>query len=85
MRPRRRQDSIRSLDTVHHGEIVVVECILFDAIRELCHDAGLRLGERVRCRDVAGARILLETARGHLVTFERRWAQFVQVAPLAAA
>lgn len=84
MRARRRSDPIRSLDSIDRGETVVVECILFDAVRDLCRDVGLHLGERVRCRDVSGARMLLETARGHLVTFERQWARFIQVAPSAS-
>lgn len=60
---------------------MVVECILFDGIRELCRDAGIAVGERIRCRSNDGPQLLLETAEGRLVSLDQRWARFVQVAP----
>ena len=75
----RRPDPVRSLASIRQGETVVVECILFDIVRSRCETKGIRLGERLRCRDVVPGRLLLETARGALVAVEQQWARFVQV------
>ena len=67
----RRPDPVRSLASIRQGETVVVECILFDIVRSRCETKGIRLGERLRCRDVVPGRLLLETARGALVAVEQ--------------
>lgn len=85
MTDRRRGSNIRSLATIRHGETVQVECILFDAVRDICSETGIRPGDWVHCVAATASRVVLETTAGRQVPFERRLAHFIQVAPAVTA
>jgi len=71
--------SPRSLAAVDTGEIVEIRRILFDVLRGLCADLGVREGDVVRCRANTPSHLLLETAAGRTVALERDWARFIQI------
>lgn len=70
--------SARSLADIDEGEQFEVGYILFDGVRALCEQQGLRRGDRVVCRDVSPTRLVLETERGQILALDRRWASFVE-------
>jgi hypothetical protein len=74
-------NSARSLAATATGEAVEIRRILFDVLRILCADLGVREGDVVRCRADTPSHLLLETASGRTVTLERDWARFIQVSP----
>lgn len=57
-----------------------IKRILFEALRELCADLGVREGDLVRCRAETPSQLLLETPAGRTVALARDWARFIQVA-----
>ncbi|HWV56546.1 MAG TPA: hypothetical protein VNZ57_03660 [Longimicrobiales bacterium] len=77
--------SPRSLAAVDTGDIVEIRRILFDVLRGLCADLGVREGDVVRCRANTASHLLLETAGGRTVTLERDWARFIQIDTRSAA
>lgn len=77
--------SPRSLATITRGETLEVSCILFDGVRAVCESAGIRRGDRVRCRDATPSRLYLETESGRVTQLDRRWAQFVEATEAARA
>jgi hypothetical protein len=85
MTPSRPTASPRSLATIAPGETLEIRCILFDGVRDVCDRAGLREGDRVRCRDATPSRLLLESESGRAIHLDRRWADFVEAAESGAA
>jgi len=71
----------RSLAATASGEAVEIKRILFEALRELCADLGVREGDLVRCRAETPSQLLLETPAGRTVALARDWARFIQVVP----
>ncbi|HEX7089061.1 MAG TPA: FeoA domain-containing protein [Longimicrobiales bacterium] len=69
----------RSLAATASGEAVEIKRILFEALRELCADLGVREGDLVRCRAETPSQLLLETPTGRTVALARDWARFIQV------
>lgn len=76
-------DPIRSLAATRTGEAVLIQRILFGALRSLCTDLGVRERDVVRCRAGTPSHLLLETPSGRTVPFERDWARFIQVSAAA--
>jgi len=76
---------IRSLAATASGEAVEIKRILFEALRELCADLGVREGDLVRCRAETPSQLLLETPAGRTVALARDWARFIQVASAGPA
>lgn len=72
----------RSLASIHEGERLVVQRILFDAVRARCDAAGIGEGDVLVGRGREGARVDIESADGRRVQLDRAWADFVQVAPI---
>lgn len=72
----------RSLASIHEGERLVVQRILFDAVRARCDAAGIAEGDVVVGRGRQGARVDLESPDGRRVQLDRAWADFIQVAPI---
>lgn len=71
----------RTLAMLHPGESGVVGSFVFDALRALCSDIGIREGEGVRCRAGTGGVLVLDTAEGRTVSLARDWARFIRLAP----
>jgi hypothetical protein len=72
-------EGVRSLAATAVGEAVEIRSILFEAVRSLCYDLGVREGDIVRCRADGPSHLLLETPRGRTVSLDRDWARFIQV------
>lgn len=75
--------TVRSLAGIQPGESVEIRLILFDSLRTLCRDLGLREGMVVYCRGEARLHLILRTARQTTIVLERDWARFIQVIDLA--
>lgn len=71
-----------SLAGVCDGETVRIERILFDTLRDLCHDVGLAEGDVVHCRHNSNAVLLLGTDEGRTIILDSDWARFIQAAPV---
>ncbi len=59
-----------------------VKWILFDSVRERCHELGLREGEEVRCRERSADRVVVELPDRAIRRLELPFAWFVQVEPV---
>jgi hypothetical protein len=77
-------EQVRSLATVRDGEALLVEHILFEANRSRLAEAGIGVGDRVRCRISTPSHVYVETPVGIVVGVERSCASFVQVTSLEA-
>ena len=73
-----------TLANVHAGEDARITRILFDALRSLCDDLGLRENQRFHCRAATGTMLVLEAEDGHIVSLARDWARFIRVEPAEA-
>jgi len=73
-----------TLANVHAGENARITRILFDALRSLCDDLGLRENQRFHCRAATGTMLVLEAEDGHIVSLARDWARFIRVEPAEA-
>jgi hypothetical protein len=71
----------RTLATLHPGESATVGPILFDALRGLCRDLGIREGQDVHCRAGTAGVLVLDVADGMTVALARDWARFIQLEP----
>jgi hypothetical protein len=69
----------RTLASLRPGESGTVDGFIFDALRSLCRDIGIREGEGVRCRAGTGGVLLLDTADGRTISMARDWARFVRL------
>jgi hypothetical protein len=70
---------MRSLADIEPFEIVRIERILFDTLKDLCHGIGLAEGDVVSCRRASRAVLLLETAERRTLIIDCDWARFIQV------
>jgi hypothetical protein len=75
----------RSLAEVQPDQLVRVEHILFDMLKDLCHGIGIVEGDVLRCRRSSRAVVLLETAAHRTVIMDGDWARFVQICVLDSA
>jgi hypothetical protein len=71
----------RSLASVAPGESARIHVILFDALRRMCEDIGVREGQSLRCRAGTGAMLLLDMPDGRVVSMARDWARHIIVDP----
>jgi hypothetical protein len=71
----------RTLATLHPGESATVGPILFDALRGVCRDLGIREGQAIHCRAGTAGVLVLDVADGLTVSLARDWARFIQLAP----
>jgi len=69
----------RSLAEVQPDQLVRIEHILFDTLKDLCHGIGIVEGDVLRCRRTSRAVVLLETLAGRTIILDGDWARFVQV------
>jgi len=77
---------VRSLATARAGEEVVIQRILFGALRNLCADLGVYEGDVVSCRAGISTHLVLRTATGRTIPLDREWARFIQISePVPAA
>jgi hypothetical protein len=72
---------VRSLAEVRPNDLIRVEHILFDSLREECHGIGIAEGDVLRCRRSSRAVLLLETSAGRTLILDSDWARFIQVRP----
>jgi hypothetical protein len=77
--------SVIMLANLEPGQSARVEAIVFDALRGLCGDIGIREGESVHCRAGTAGVLLLDTQDGRVVSLVRDWARFIRVLPTAPA
>jgi hypothetical protein len=68
-----------TLAHVHAGENARITRILFDALRSLCDDLGLRENDRFHCRAATPTMLVLEAEDGHIVSLAKDWARFIRV------
>ncbi len=73
-------EPVRSLAAADTGELVEIRRILFGALRTLCSDLGVREGDVIRCRSCTASQLMLETRSGRVVSLDRDWARFIQIA-----
>jgi len=74
-----------SLAEVQADQLVRIEHILFDMLKDLCHGLGIVEGGVLRCRRTSRAIVLLESPVGRTIILDGDWARFVQVRVLDAA
>lgn len=74
------QRSTQSLAATMTGDVVLIQRILFQALRTRCSELDIFEGDTVRCRAGTASQFMLETQRGRTVALERDWARFIQVA-----
>lgn len=79
--------SLLDLALTSTGETVIIQMVLFDAVRSACADRGIRGGTTARIVESTRGHLLLELDGGDLVAVPQEWARFIdacRVAPHAA-
>jgi hypothetical protein len=74
----------RTLASLTPGETGTIESFLFDAVRTLCGDLGIREGANVHCRAGTGSVLILDMQDGHTISLARDWARFIRLAAAPA-
>lgn len=72
-----------TLDTLTPGGSARVRTFMFNAMRLLCSDLGIREGDTVRYRAGTGGVLVLDTQDGRTVSLARDWARFISVDAVA--
>jgi hypothetical protein len=70
---------MRSLDQVEVGELVRLDCILFDRVRTTCSAAGMAEGDSVRLQQNGEDFLVVETLDGREVRLDHEMARFIEV------
>lgn len=68
-----------SLARASTGDEVLVEGIVFDLVRTLCADRGIRVGDRLRVQDRKGGAVTVRNVKGRTVRVRSPYAFFVRV------
>ena len=71
----------RGLAALAPGESGQIDSFLFDTVRTLCGDLGLRDGDVVRCRAGSAGVLILDTKSGRTISLARDWARYIRVGP----
>jgi hypothetical protein len=74
----------RRLSAAMRGEVLEVQAILFDLIRQECARVGIREGIRILLREDTPMHLYLDRADGGSAVLRREWGQFIQVEPVAS-
>lgn len=68
-----------SLANASVGDEVLVEEILFDLVHRLCADRDIRVGDRLRVKDMKGEAVTVRNVKGCSVRIRIPYAFFVRV------
>jgi hypothetical protein len=74
-------ETARGLAALEPGETGQIDSFLFDSLRSLCGDIGLRDGDVIRCRAGSAGVLILDTESGRTISLARDWARYIRVGP----